>query len=500
MSETPPPTPLGDPEARHRRQHVHSTTGNGTDDAAVLESLGYKQELNRALGLLSSFGVQFTSIAIGSGLFYILGVGLINFGPATFWAFVIGGAFQVFAVGLAVAHLVSAYPVSGGVYQITARITGKTWLGWQSGWWMVIAHTVSVSTVALGMAPFVAGWFGTDASSNTTLVAWTIGLIAAATAVNVIGVKVAAFINNIGVVSELVALLLVIVGLLIVKHPTQPLGFLSDTGDAVDENGWFRAVALALILPALAISSFDSTGNAAEETHDASRKAPMGVTLANVVSYFAGIAFLGLLLLAIQDLPAVTASATPTNAILEAAVGSGFATLVEAIAIASLFACLVMLQLTGARVLWAQARDGQMPGARVLYKLNRERSPIVATVLIGVVASAILLWSSLLSVLAALTALSWAMAYTVVVVVGMWALLKKRLPSAPWHYGRATPVIFAVAILWSIALVTALVWSDPLHVGLGMLGLIAVGAMIYLSIPADRRGKPQSLDTESQPK
>ena len=110
-------------------------------DAAYLEKLGYKQELKRSLGLFSAFGVQFTSIAIASGLFTTLVVGLGFFGPASFWSFVVGGALQVFTVGLAVAELVSGYPLAGGVYQITGRITGKPWLAWQTGWWLIIAHT-----------------------------------------------------------------------------------------------------------------------------------------------------------------------------------------------------------------------------------------------------------------------------------------------------------------------------------------------------------------------
>ena len=91
-------------------------------DAKYLEKFGYKQELNRALGLFSSFGVQFTAISVGSVLFTTMIVGLGFFGPASFWPFLLGGALQVFSVGLAVAQLVSAFPLSGGVYQIISRL------------------------------------------------------------------------------------------------------------------------------------------------------------------------------------------------------------------------------------------------------------------------------------------------------------------------------------------------------------------------------------------
>ena len=75
-------------------------------DTEYLAKLGYKQELKRDLGLFSAFGVQFSSIAVTSSMFTTLVVGLLFFGPASFWSWVIGGTLQVFAVGLAVAELV----------------------------------------------------------------------------------------------------------------------------------------------------------------------------------------------------------------------------------------------------------------------------------------------------------------------------------------------------------------------------------------------------------
>src|SRR5215470_4328939 len=197
-------------------------------DVAYLEKLGYKQELKRSLGLFSAFGVQFTSIAIASGLFTTLIVGLGFFGPASFWSFVVGGALQVFTVGLAVAELVSGYPLAGGVYQITGRITGKPWLAWQTGWWLLIAHTVAVTACSVAIAPFIAGWFGVTFENATDALPWTLGLIVLATVINIAGVKAAAILNNIGVVAEMVCVVGLIGVLLIVKHPTQPLSILSD--------------------------------------------------------------------------------------------------------------------------------------------------------------------------------------------------------------------------------------------------------------------------------
>src|SRR4029078_2155169 len=103
----------------------------------------------------------------------------------SFWSYVIGGAFQGFTVGLAVAQLVSAYPLAGGVYQITGRITGKPWLAWQTGWWLLIGHTVGVTTVAGSIATSTAGWFGITISTPGQTLPWALGLIVLGTVINI---------------------------------------------------------------------------------------------------------------------------------------------------------------------------------------------------------------------------------------------------------------------------------------------------------------------------
>lgn len=461
----------------------------GASDTEYLADLGYKQELNRALGLFSSFGIQFSSIAVGSSMFTTLIVGLAFFGPASFWSFAGGGFLQVFVVGLAIAELVSAYPLAGGVYQINNRITKRPWIGWQSGWWLVIAHTVALPAIAVAITPFVANWFGVSVTTTTQTIPWAIGLIVLVTLINLLGVRIASMINNIGVAAELCGILIITIALLAVHHPTHSVSFLSNTGGKVVGGAWLKPALFALVLPTYIISSFDSSGNAAEETHNASRKAPMGLFIANSAAWIFGTILMGLLILAIKNLPAVLASPLPTKLILEGAVGNTITTVFQALAVSALIACMCVLQLTGVRVLWSQARDGQMPMAHWLHRVDRRQVPVTATLVVFVLAVAFALWSSALTVLSALTALAWALAYGVVVCSGFYATIKKKLPAHPFSLGRFSPFVMGVAIVWSVILCIALVWSNPKQVGLGMLGAIALGVVLYLLVPAARRGK-----------
>jgi amino acid transporter len=463
------------------------------EDVDLLRKLGYKQELNRALGLFSSFGVQFSSIAIGSAFYTTIIVGFGFFGPASFWSYVIGGAFQVFFVGLAVGELVSAYPLSGGVYQIITRITKVRWLAWQSGWWLVIAHTVATAAVAVSLVPFIADWFGLGALTGFQTSLFALVLVALVTIVNLAGVKAAALLNNVGVMAEILGAVLIIGALLIAKHDTQPLSIFTDTAGTTSD-GWLKPFLFAMILPAYLISSFDATGNAAEETKNAAKTAPLGTFLANTSAYVVGVVFMFLAIRAIPNVDSIMASGTPMKDILDSAVGQTVTSIFEVIAIIALLATMAMLQLTGVRVIWSQARDGQLPGAEWLRKVSHNRIPINATFVCAALSVVFVFWSSALSVLAALTALAWALAYGVVVTAGLWAVRNKILPAHPWRLGAASVPVFAGAVLWSVVLCALLVWSDWKNVGLGMVGAIAVGFVLYMLIPASRRGRISGVD------
>lgn len=473
------------------RSQDASLDAGAVSDETYLEELGYKQELNRLLGIVSAFAIQFSLISVTAGMWSVFGVGLTFFGPAMILAWLVGGVLQML-VGMAMGELVSAYPLAGGVYQIVGRLTGRVSLAWQTGWWLIIAHTVAAASLAVFTAPYIAGWFGIDTSADPgTMLLWVTIVLVVATAINYLGVRIAAIINNVGVVTELLCGAIVIGALLFVAHPTQPISFLlNDAGTIAGAGGGspLMPFLFALLIPGFVISSFDSSGNAAEETHNAAKNAPKGVIVANFVAFVIGTIFMALLLLSIQDLDAVMKSpGTAVVDILKASIGDSFANIFVILGVLTLIVCIEMLQLTAARIIFAQARDGQLPLSDHLRKLNKEKVPAVATGVTFVMAMIFVLWAPLMSVLAAMTAIAWAAAYGVAVFFGM--LHWKKLPKHPWGYGSWSGPIFIVSTIWSVVLCVAMILSDPTHMVLGFLGVIVVGFVIYYLVPASRRGR-----------
>jgi len=457
-----------------------------TDDVQ-LGQLGYRPELRRVLGLFSSFAVQFSLIAVTGSIFLLYGYGLGTGGPAFIWPFVIGGVFQVI-VGLSMAELVSAYPLAGGAYQI-ARKFGRPVLGWQMGWWLVIAHLAAMAANAVALAPYFASAMGISNIGKGQVLLFSAGLIGFVTILNVIGVKVSAFANNVGVVCELVGISSVVI-VLLAKGLIRPASFLTSAGGVTAHGSYLVPFLFVLLMPAFIISSFDSTGNMAEEVRDASRKAPRGVVIANVTALVYATVAMIVLTLSIQSLSAVTSSSIPLMAVLHERLGQLYPQIFEVIAITSLIVTTQVLQLTAARILWSQARDNQLPAAGWFHRLSgKGLVPVNATLVTAVIAFLLTLWSPFLTALAALTAIGWAAVYGLTVLAGIVAKRRGQLPDHPWRYGRAGAVFDVISVVWSAVLVGVLTYQSPREAGLGFLIVVVVGLVVYYLFLA-RRPQP----------
>jgi amino acid transporter len=458
---------------------------SSVDDETYLGQLGYRQELTRALGGFGSFAIQFSLIGISIGLFLLYGFGLTTLGPLFIVPFIIGGALQM-VVGLSVAELISAYPLAGGAYQIINRITSRA-LAWQVGWWLAIGLLLAVSAEAVGIGIYIGPWLGIATPDFTQTIIIAAVVIIGITVINVVGIRFASVINNIGVLAELFGLSTVLV-LLVFHGLSQPVSFLSSTG-GTDANGLLVPFLTVFLMPVFIIGSFDSTGHVGEETKDAARTAPRGVLIANFGSYIYAIVAIVILSLAIPDLTAAMKSTAPITDIVTANLGAGISNALIAVVVVSFIVNMQILELTSGRIFWAQARDGQAPAARWLRKVGASATPTNATVLAGVIAFGACLYSSALAVLAAASALGQIGSYAVTIAAGILGKRRGTLPKRPWNYGRWSGLIDWVAVIWAFFVSGVIVWQTPTQVGPGALAIVVAGLLIYfLGIPSSRRG------------
>jgi len=91
---------------------------------ALLQSLGYRQELKRAINTLGNVALVLSDITPTASLLIIGTVVIATAGTGSLAAYLIGG-FLALMVALCMGELGSMFPVAGGLFSIVTRVLGK---------------------------------------------------------------------------------------------------------------------------------------------------------------------------------------------------------------------------------------------------------------------------------------------------------------------------------------------------------------------------------------
>ncbi len=452
-------------------------------DEALLQKLGYKQELRRTLGFLSNFAVAFSYISVSTGTFSLFYLGILAGGPAFFWTWPIVAIGQ-FLVALNFAELASHFPIAGSIYQWSKRLSGHS-LGWFTGWIYFFAGVLTITAVAftvpiplLAIFPQIpATILGLNSPVFIALLSIVIGTI-----INVAGVRLVSIINNIGVVAEIIGMIgFALVLLIFFNH--QSLGFLTTpstvpssaigTGDWTPGfgNTYAGAFAAALFMSLFVIYGFDTAGTLGEETKDPQKNAPRGVLWAVGLSAIAGILFLGGTLLSIKNLSSIeniAAGANYTTAlptIIQNALGSTWGNIYLGVVLVAVCVCTLAIQSATIRLMFSMGRDGRLPLGSLWGRVNPTfRTPVWAGIGVAILSALPFLYSQAIGVLVTgATGLIY-LSYFMNNIASLGARLKgwPRV-KAPFSLGRWGMLVNIIALLYGGVMLVNFLWFGGLR-------------------------------------
>jgi amino acid transporter len=374
-------------------------------DDAHLRSLGIKPELRRSLGFLSNFAVAFSYISVSTGTFTIFALALGFSGPIFFWAWPLVILGQTF-VALNFAELASHFPVAGSIYQWSKRLSHRT-LGWFTGWIYFWAGVLTTTAVAVTVPLVVAGINGNpdflaspDPTGITSMYAFVaLVTLLITTAINAFGVRLLSIINNIGVGTEILGMLVFALILLFFANHQSPAILFDARGLESGANGnVFAIFMIGAFIALFVVYGFDTAGTFGEETLDAGRQAPRGILSAIWLSGIIGAVFLLAILLSFQDLDAAIAegqafgfpiaTTLQQNLTQELVGGVTFGEFYLFIILASVFVCTLAIQGATTRLMFSMGRDRRLPLSGVWAHVNQTfRTPTNAAVAVGVLAA-----------------------------------------------------------------------------------------------------------------
>ncbi len=458
-------------------------------DDAQLRSLGIKPELRRTLGFLSNFAIAFSFISVSTGSYGNFAIGIGQAGPAFFWSWPIVIIGQ-FIVALVFAELASHFPVAGSIYQWSKRLSNRT-LGWFTGWFYFWAQVVTVTAVAVivgyvidgihgpvpeGQTPFLSSPDPTGLTSMFTFIA--LGTLVITTVINAYGVRLLSILNNIGVGTEILGMVVFALILLFFAH-NQPASVLFDSAGTEQATGgqYLPAFSLGMFMALFVVYGFDTAGTFGEETVDAGRHAPRGVIWSVAIAGIVGTIFLVAVILAIPDMSAAIKEgqalgfpiATTITSTLVYDIGGTGITVGEIylfVILASVFVCTLAIQGAASRMMFSMSRDKHLPLGGVWGHVNsRFRTPANAAIAVGILAAIPILVigpGGGFSVSIAATGLIY-LSY-LLCNIGVMAARMRGWPRTPawFSLGRWGKLVNVVAILWGgLMLINIAIWQDP---------------------------------------
>lgn len=400
------------------RANTENQPAIGGDERA-LQRFGYRQELNRTLGYFSSFALSFSVICITSGLFANYGDGLRAGGPAFIWTWLIVGAGQ-FLVAMVFAQLARQIPLSGYAYQWTRALAGER-LAWWAGWMMIIQFVTGMAGVAYALASYLVPFFGL-ANTSWNIVFATVATLVLAALINHFGIRLASLVNDFSVIAEILGTVVIgflLLGIALVRkthpvsylftHPNQPGGF-----------AYLGAFLASSLMSVWTLGGFEAAANVAEETKLPEKRVPTAILVSEVIAVFLGLAVLIGFTLAVPSLEVASHHATPLLYII----GSYFPNYVVDVALAfvsiAIFASVLANLTTLTRLVWAMARDGQVPASRFLSRVSVHKVPANAIWVVIPITAVFTIWAQVEVVIMAICTFAMYVTYGMVVAAVLW--------------------------------------------------------------------------------
>jgi len=489
-------------EPQHHHLFQDAKDAQHQRDSEALAKFGYKQELSRSLGVFSTFAIAFSFISATNGFYALFYFGLDTGGPAALiwsWPLVVFGQFMV---ALVFAEAASHYPLAGGVYQWAKRFMGGSF-GWFTAWMFAAALVVTVAAIAFGVAPIVCAVAGWNANNTTTLfwiaVAFTVGPML----VNVYSVKVTAFFNNIGTVTEIVGLVVIAIALYIVvavgHGPHQGISVLFNQGGTAVGHAWgYGGAFLASMLTAAwVLYGFDAAGGLAEETVNPTKAVPRAMLAAVGITAVISMFWLIAMVLAIPDVAKTQKQGTNAIAYIFAAHFPSWVTKAFLISVCvAIFVCCLAVQAATTRLLFAFGRDKMIPASRFFGFVHpKTKTPMLSALFIGAATIGILVYVNTSSnpglSIARVTAWATAgtyIAYQMVVFGGLVARAKGwPRARAGFNLGRLGWPINLVALIYGVFMIINLAWPrtpgaawyDNYIVAFSAALVLALGIVVY---------------------
>lgn len=353
----------------------------GTDaDAAQLEALGHKAELNRNFSPVAMLGLAFAILNSWTALAASLSLALPSGGPTSvLWGLITAGVCNL-SLAVSLAEFLSAFPTAGGQYHWVAVISWKRWvpiLSWITGWINVSGWIALVASGGLLGSQLILGVISLMNPSYEPQ-RWHqfliyIGYNLVAFLINAFMTMALPLVTKSAFIWSILGFVVISITVLACATPNYSSAQFVFT-EFINEVGWPDGIAwlLGLLQAGLGLTGFDAVAHMIEEIPNPAVEGPKIMIACVGIGIFTGFIFLMVLLFVAGNVNDVIESAAgPLLAIFYNATGSkaGSICLLIFPLVCLLFAT-ISIMTTSTRMTYAFARDGGLPASRFFAKVH----------------------------------------------------------------------------------------------------------------------------------
>lgn len=438
-------------------------------DDARLNILGYKQELNRSVGLWGAFSLSFLALGSLPGWFIAINDGLLQFGgPASmFWGTVIVSIFTI-SMGVSMAEIASSYPTAGGVYYWTYRLAApkyRLFSAWVVGYFAVLSQWSTIATTAFLASELIQALIviATNAyvitPAKTAAIYWLLLVINAVLATFP---KALNFITRAGVLWYVIGGVGISIAILAAAPELQSASFVftqvtSGFGWSDNLLGW--CFVLSTVQNVFANCGWDGSSHIAEETKGAAKNTPKAIIYACI-----GTALLSLLsviafLFTAVDVEAIVNSELPIALLVYNATRQSdvAVVLIFIIEIVGLWLSMLAVLVANSRMVYALSRDGVLPFSERLQRISRRaKIPVGALWTSTFIMALVILpvFGSQNASLFLVSASSTCSYISYAIPIFCAVVNRERLEPGPFHLGnRLGRIVGSINCVWAFTII-----------------------------------------------
>ena len=444
------------------------------NDSKELAKFGYKQDLSRSMRKFSSFAVSFSLISILTGIFANFHFGFSEVGNfiSISWLIVFIGQF---IVALIMAELSINYPISGYGYQWTYRLVGSK-LGFATGWLLLLQFLTGFPGICKALSVVLSDLIFQNLNTNVSSLLISVSIIWIVTLIHLKGINLVSKINNVGVITEIIGVLMLIFFLgYFLFNKTDDFEVLSNLNNLSLSDFTFKSFALSILLGAWCLTGFEAAADMSEETKDPKYTVPKSIKYSLLSS-----GILGLIIILLSTVFLSTDNYEKINNnyltdMLQSEFGIPIYLLTLFFIIIAIFACAVACLATASRLIFSMSRDSILPKSKWLSFVDNNKSPSNSLIFIGVISTFFVVIFEKIEMITSVSAISGYMGYCGIIYSSFFL-------TASSSVNRIPLILKIIALTWCVFVVLCLLLPGQPVEGFNFEYIHAISLFVFLII------------------